>query len=155
LHIKKRIVKVGWGKVSSQLNQQVAKAVQNNASRNGYLGNINETITEEKLKQDFSEYGEVELINIIPDKNIAFVNFTDILSAVKAVEGIQNNEDYKTFKVGYGKDRCGNPPRERFKKNNENRMNNSSTPTNSNGNGNQQSFNSDNSGANNQSEFCV
>jgi len=150
LLIKKRLVKVGWGKLSSQLNQQVAKAVQNKASRNVYLGNINDTITEEKLKQDFSEYGEVELINIIPDKSIAFVNFTDILSAVKAVEGIQNNEDYKTFKVGYGKDRCGNPPRERFKKNNENRMNNG-TPTNSNGTANnQQSFNGDSSGMNNQ-----
>ncbi|KAG4088539.1 negative regulator of differentiation 1 [Neocallimastix lanati (nom. inval.)] len=148
LSIKKRMVKVGWGKMSTQLNQQVAKAVQNNASRNVYLGNINETITEEKLKQDFSEYGEVELINIVPDKNIAFVNFTDILSAVKAVEGIQNKEDYKTFKVGYGKDRCGNPPRERFKKNNDNRMSNG-TPTSSNGN-NQQSINGDNSNTNNQ-----
>jgi len=137
--------------MSTQLNQQVAKAVQNNASRNVYLGNINETITEEKLKQDFSEYGEVELINIVPDKNIAFVNFTDILSAVKAVEGIQNKEDYKTFKVGYGKDRCGNPPRERFKKNNDNRMSNG-TPTSSNGN-NQQSINGDNSNTNNQSKF--
>jgi len=148
LSIKKRMVKVGWGKMSTQLNQQVAKAVQNNASRNVYLGNINETITEEKLKKDFSEYGEVELINIVPDKNIAFVNFTDILSAVKAVEGIQNNEDYKTFKVGYGKDRCGNPPHERYKKNNDNRMSNG-TPTSSNGN-NQQSLNGDNSSINNQ-----
>ncbi|OUM67078.1 hypothetical protein PIROE2DRAFT_66015 [Piromyces sp. E2] len=143
LVIKKRVVKVGWGKLSTQLNQQVAKAVQNKASRNVYLGNINDTITEEKLKQDFSEYGEVELINIIPDKSIAFVNFTDILSAVKAVEGIQNNEDYKNFKVGYGKDRCGNPPRERFKKNDNNRMNNNETPTN--GSSSNQQFNNDGS----------
>jgi len=136
LVIKKRGVKVGWGKISNQLNQQVAKAVQNKASRNVYLGNINDTITEEKLKQDFSEYGEVELINIIPDKSIAFVNFTDILSAVKAVEGIQNNEDYKNFKIGYGKDRCGNPPRERFKKGDNNRLN-TDTPTNGSTSGNQ------------------
>jgi RNA recognition motif-containing protein len=149
LVIKKRSVKVGWGKLSTQLNQQVAKAVQNKASRNVYLGNINDTITEEKLKQDFSEYGEVELINIIPDKNIAFVNFTDILSAVKAVEGIQNNEDYKTFKVGYGKDRCGNPPRERFKKNDNNRMNNNETPTN--GSSSNQQFNNGDGSMNNQS----
>jgi len=136
LVIKKRGVKVGWGKISNQLNQQVAKAVQNKASRNVYLGNINDTITEEKLKQDFSEYGEVELINIIPYKSIAFVNFTDILSAVKAVEGIQNNEDYKNFKIGYGKDRCGNPPRERFKKGDNNRLN-TDTPTNGSTSGNQ------------------
>jgi len=136
LVIKKRGVKVGWGKISNQLNQQVAKAVQNKATRNVYLGNINDTITEEKLKQDFSEYGEIELINIIPDKSIAFVNFTDILSAVKAVEGIQNNEEYKNFKVGYGKDRCGNPPRERFKKGDTNRLN-TDTPTNGSTSGNQ------------------
>jgi len=135
LVIKKRGVKVGWGKISSQLNQQVAKAVQNKATRNVYLGNINDTITEEKLKQDFSEYGEVELINIVPDKSIAFVNFTDILSAVKAVEGIQTKEDYKSFKIGYGKDRCGNPPRERFKKNDTGRLS-TDTPTNGSTSGN-------------------
>jgi len=143
LIIKKRAVKVGWGKITNQLSQQVAKAVQNKASRNVYLGNINDTITEEKLKQDFSEYGEIELINIIPDKSIAFINFTDILSAVKAVEGIQNNEDYKTFKVGYGKDRCGNPPRERYKKGDNNHMN-SGTPTNGSSSANQQ-YNGDGS----------
>ncbi|KAI9260718.1 hypothetical protein BDA99DRAFT_560776 [Phascolomyces articulosus] len=110
LVIKNRRLKIGWGKASA-LSPSVLSAVQNGGSRNVYLGNIDETITEEKLKQDFSDYGEIELVNTLKEKNCAFVNFTSIAAAVRAIEGIRSKEEYKKFRINYGKDRCGNPPR--------------------------------------------
>ncbi|KAG0181751.1 hypothetical protein DFQ28_002574 [Apophysomyces sp. BC1034] len=108
--IKNRRLKVGWGKPSA-LPAAVVAAVQNGGSRNVYLGNIDESITEEKLKQDFSDYGEIELVNTLKEKNCAFVNFTSIAAAVRAIDGIRSKEEYKKFRINYGKDRCGNPPR--------------------------------------------
>ncbi|KAK9718116.1 hypothetical protein K7432_005719 [Basidiobolus ranarum] len=108
--IKNRRLKVGWGK-NTPLPPAVAMAVQSGATRNVYIGNIDDSITEEKLKQDFSVFGEIELVNTLKDKNCAFVNFNNILSAVKAIDGIKSNFNYTNFRINYGKDRCGNPPR--------------------------------------------
>ncbi|CAM0136083.1 hypothetical protein VKS41_005529 [Umbelopsis sp. WA50703] len=108
--IKNRRLKVGWGKPSA-LSASVIAAVQNGGSRNVYLGNIDETITEDKLRQDFGEYGDIELVNTLKEKNCAFVNFTSIASAVRAIDGIRSKDEYKKFRINYGKDRCGNPPR--------------------------------------------
>jgi RNA recognition motif-containing protein len=110
ISIKGRRLKGGWGK-PVQIPASVMMAVQNGASRNVYIGNLDETITEEKLRTDFSEYGEIELINFLTEKSCAFVNFTSIQSAMNALEGIKSKDDYKKLKVNYGKDRCGNPPR--------------------------------------------
>jgi RNA recognition motif-containing protein len=110
LVIKNRRLKVGWGKPSA-LPLHVYQAVQNGGSRNVYIGNIDESITEEKLKHDFSEYGDIELVNTLKEKNCAFVNFTSIAGAVRAIDGIRSKEEYKKFRINYGKDRCGNPPR--------------------------------------------
>ncbi|KAL0088559.1 negative regulator of differentiation 1 [Phycomyces blakesleeanus] len=108
--IKNRRLKIGWGKASS-LPSAVVAAIQNGGSRNVYLGNMDDSMTEEKLKQDFSDYGDIELVNTLKEKNCAFVNFTSIAAAVRAMEGIRSKEEYKKFRINYGKDRCGNPPR--------------------------------------------
>lgn len=110
LVIKNRRLKLGWGKPSA-LTFQELYAVQNGGSRNVYIGNIDDSMTEEKLKHDFSEYGDIELVNALREKNCAFVNFTGIASAVRAIEGIRTKEEYKKFRINYGKDRCGNPSR--------------------------------------------
>ncbi|KAJ3286576.1 hypothetical protein HK104_008972 [Borealophlyctis nickersoniae] len=108
--LKGKRLKVGWGK-AVPLPATVAGAVQAGASRNVYIGAIDETVTEDRLRKDFSDFGDIELVNIIPDKNIGFVNFIDILSAVKAVETMKTSHEYSKYKINYGKDRCGNPPR--------------------------------------------
>ena len=111
LVFKGKKVKIGWGK-PTPLPTSVQTAVQqHSASRNVYIGSTDDQINEERLHNDFGEYGEIELINLIPDKNIAFVNFTDILSAIRAVEAMKVNPDYHRYKINYGKDRCGNAPR--------------------------------------------
>ena len=112
LMIHNRRLKIGWGKHSGALPAAIALAVSGGASRNVYIGNLDESWTEERLRQDFSEYGEIELVNALREKSCAFVNFTNIANAIKAIEAIRSREDYQRFKVNFGKDRCGNAPRQ-------------------------------------------
>jgi hypothetical protein len=44
-------------------------------------------------------------------RNCAFINFTNISSAIKAIEGIKSKPDYTSLRIAHGKDRCANPPR--------------------------------------------
>lgn len=112
LMIHNRRLKIGWGKHSGALPPAIALAVSGGASRNVYVGNLDDSWTEDRLRQDFSEYGEIELVNTLREKSCAFVNFTNIANAIKAIEAIRGREEYKRFKVNFGKDRCGNPPRQ-------------------------------------------
>ena len=112
LMIHNRRLKIGWGKHSGALPPAIALAVSGGASRNVYVGNLDESWTEERLRQDFSEYGEIELVNTLREKSCAFVNFTNISNAIKAIEAIRSRDDYQRFKVNFGKDRCGNAPRQ-------------------------------------------
>ena len=47
------------------------------ATRNVYVGNIEdfELFGEEKLKRDFGEYGEIELVNFLKEKCVCSVQF--------------------------------------------------------------------------------
>lgn len=58
--------------------------VQAGGSRNVYVGSIEDfdMYSDEKLRSDFGEYGEIELINFLKEKQCAFVNFTNITNAV-------------------------------------------------------------------------
>ncbi|KAF2456535.1 hypothetical protein BDY21DRAFT_53346 [Lineolata rhizophorae] len=120
LMIHNRRLKIGWGKHSGALPPAIALAVSGGASRNVYIGNLDESWTEERLRQDFSEYGEIELVNTLREKSCAFVNFTNIANAIKAIEAVRGRDEYKRFKINFGKDRCGNPPRQVGSNNNGN-----------------------------------
>ena len=111
--VHNRRLKVGWGKHTGPLSPGLALAVQAGASRNVYIGNINDPalMDEEKIRADLSEYGELEMVNTLPERNCAFANFTNIQSAIKCIEGLKYNKDYQSVKISFGKDRCGNPPR--------------------------------------------
>lgn len=114
LVVKGRRLRVGWGKPST-VTTQISQAVQAGATRNIYIGGINDNLTEDKLRADFSVYGEIELINFLKEKSCAFVNFTAVSAAINAINGIRERPEYSTFKINYGKDRCGNPPKHTFR----------------------------------------
>ncbi|CCG22297.1 RNA-binding protein [Candida orthopsilosis Co 90-125] len=96
--------------------------------------------SEEELRLDFSRIGGLEQINFYHNKECAFLNFLNISDAIKVVRAFECEEPnavvnltkslrgdqaaanalyqkYKLFKVNFGKDRCGNPPKFSFKKN--------------------------------------
>ncbi|KAI9809537.1 MAG: hypothetical protein M1827_006772 [Pycnora praestabilis] len=123
LMIHNRRLKIGWGKHSGALPPAIALAVSGGASRNVYIGNLDESWTEERLRQDFSEYGEIELVNALREKSCAFVNFTNIANAIKAIEAVRGREEYRRFKINFGKDRCGNAPRQVSNNNNQQQQN--------------------------------
>ncbi|KAK2463057.1 hypothetical protein APHAL10511_004712 [Amanita phalloides] len=113
LTLNNRRLKIGWGKNSGPLPPSLALAVHSGATRNVYIGNVEdfETFAEEKLKRDFGEYGDIELVNFLKEKNCAFVNFTNISNAIKAIDGIKSKPEYVNLRIAHGKDRCANPPR--------------------------------------------
>ena len=114
LTIHNRRIKVGWGKHSGPLSNALSLAVSNGASRNIYIGNLNdfEFYNPQKLRTDFSKFGDIEQINYLEEKNCAFINFVNIANAIKAIDGIKSFPDYKNLKINFGKDRCGNLPRQ-------------------------------------------
>ncbi|CAO3648270.1 unnamed protein product [Cunninghamella echinulata] len=120
--VKGRRLRVGWGKPTA-IPTPTLIAIQQGASRNIYLGGTENKFTVDQLRQDFAEFGDMELISILPEKNCAFVNFTNINSAMKAVKGIKSKPDYASLKVNYGKDRCDGPPRRRNPNQQQNQQN--------------------------------
>ncbi|KAJ7165518.1 hypothetical protein C8R43DRAFT_878284 [Mycena crocata] len=113
LTLNNRRLKVGWGKNSGPLAPTLALAVHAGATRNVYIGNVEdfEVFSEERLKADFGEFGDIELVNFLKEKNCAFVNFTNISNAIKAIDSIKNRPEYANLRIAHGKDRCANPPR--------------------------------------------
>ena len=70
LTLNNRRLKIGWGKNAGPLPPALALAVHSGATRNVYVGNIEDfdKFNEEKLKRDFGEYGEIELVNFLKEK---------------------------------------------------------------------------------------
>ncbi|CAR29416.1 ZYRO0G08140p [Zygosaccharomyces rouxii] len=117
--IQKRRCRVGWGKHPGSLENALALAVSNGASRNVYVGNINfdedskredPIFTESSLRSIFQQWGEVEQINYLPERNCCFVNYTNISNAILAIDKIKGHPVFKDLKINFGKDRCGNVP---------------------------------------------
>ena len=70
LTLNNRRLKIGWGKNSGPLPPALALAVHSGATRNVYIGNIEdfESFNEDRLKRDFGEYGDIELVNFLKEK---------------------------------------------------------------------------------------
>jgi hypothetical protein len=104
-------LKIGWGK-PSPVPQQVALAIsQSNASRNVYLGGLDEGMTEEQLRDDLSRFGLIDQVKIVRDKNIGFVHFLSITTATKVVNTLPTEPQWAGKRVNYGKDRCAYIPK--------------------------------------------
>ncbi|TIA92948.1 hypothetical protein E3P99_00410 [Wallemia hederae] len=104
-------LRFGWGK-NSQIATNVLLAVQqSNASRNVYIGGIDDNTTEESLAKDLSRFGPIDQIKIVRDKNIAFVHYLSIAIAIKVVNELPHDPKYSNKRINYGKDRCAYIPR--------------------------------------------
>ncbi|KAK3078405.1 hypothetical protein LTS18_007592, partial [Coniosporium uncinatum] len=107
LSIRGQDIKIGWGK-PSQVPTSVALAVQQSgASRNVYLGNLSEDVTEDELREDLGKFGPIDTVKIVREKSIGFVHFLSIGNAVKAVAQLPQEPKWQPpRRVYYGKDRC-------------------------------------------------
>lgn len=76
-------LKIGWGKPSPVPSQVALSIQQSNASRNVYIGGLDEGMTEEQLRDDLSRFGLIDQVKIVRDKNIGFVHFLSISTATK------------------------------------------------------------------------
>ncbi|KAI0079843.1 hypothetical protein K474DRAFT_476783 [Panus rudis PR-1116 ss-1] len=104
-------LKIGWGK-PSPVPSQVALAIQqSNASRNVYLGGLDENVTEEQLRDDLSRFGLIDQVKIVRDKNIGFVHFLSIATATKVVNTLPTEPAWAGKRINYGKDRCAYIPK--------------------------------------------
>ena len=76
-------LKIGWGKASN-VPPSIAMAVtQNQATRNVFVGNLPEAMNEQELRNVCSKFGPIDQVKIVRDKNIGFVHFLSISTAIK------------------------------------------------------------------------
>lgn len=124
-------LKIGWGKPSPVPAQVQLAITQSNASRNVYLGGLDEGMTEEMLRDDLSRFGLIDQVKIVRDKNIGFVHFLSIAIATKVrrpaflslpsmliiqlnlqvVNTLPTEPAWAGKRVNYGKDRCAYIPK--------------------------------------------
>lgn len=110
VYIGTRSIKVGWGK-SAVVTADLMTAVQGGVTRNVFIGRIEEETSVEELKVQMTKYGEVEKVDVLPKKKIAFIHFLDISSAVKCVQALRTSEERSPGKtINYGPDRCASQP---------------------------------------------
>ncbi|KAI8139180.1 armadillo-type protein [Fennellomyces sp. T-0311] len=92
---------------SSSTQSSPSSAAAQIPSRALWLGNITPSLSVADLVQLFSCYGTVESARILSDKECAFVNFTNVESAVAARNDLETRLGSKlqgaTVRVGYGK----------------------------------------------------
>jgi RNA recognition motif-containing protein len=74
-----------------------------------YIGNLSYSVTNDQLKELFTNYGEVTNTNIIDGKGFGFVEMASSNEAEKAKEGLNETEfEGRTIKVDEAR-----PPRPR------------------------------------------
>ncbi|ORZ04352.1 hypothetical protein BCR42DRAFT_398689 [Absidia repens] len=107
LQIHENEVKVGWGKPSA-LNYSMQSAILDGASRNVFINHLDPGMDSDALAATLSRFGEIEMVKILPEKNIGFVYFCNIPSAMNCVNALSADPTWQGHRVSYGRDRCIN-----------------------------------------------
>lgn len=86
------------------------------------LGNLEETVTEASLRDELSRFGHIDQVKIVRDKNIGFVHFLSIATAMKVVTDLPKDPEWQGRRVNYGKDRCAYVPRNQHQQQQHNQL---------------------------------
>jgi len=81
-------IRVNWAK-STPIHPEILAQVRQGATRNLFVGNIEEHISEDLVRELFAPFGEFDSIVLLRQKKIAFVNFASLKSALKAKDALQ------------------------------------------------------------------
>nr|KIR85433.1 cytoplasmic protein [Cryptococcus tetragattii IND107] len=104
-------LKIGWGK-PSMVHPTVAAAVASSqATRNVFVGNLDPETNEQDLRNELSRFGPIDQVKIVRDKNIGFIHFLSISTAMKVVATLPTEQGWEGKRVNYGKDRCAYVPK--------------------------------------------
>lgn len=103
--IKGTDIKLGWAK-SAPLAGDLYAAIQNGATRCIFLGSLDNSYNEYTLNNEFSVFGPLESIKVLPEKRIAFVQYLSISSAIRAMGEYGKDPRWISKRIAYGKDHC-------------------------------------------------
>ncbi|KAI9269993.1 armadillo-type protein [Helicostylum pulchrum] len=93
---------------TSNLNAQQQQQQHNSAiSRSLWIGNIDMSITVDGLTRLFSNYGPIESVRLLMEKECAFINFYHLDDAVRAKDDVLSNLSGRIgsciVRIGYGR----------------------------------------------------
>jgi len=108
---RRRPLPLACSKPSAVSANVLAAVQQSGATRNVYLGNLDEEVTEQTLRDDLSRFGPIDQVKIVRDKNIGFVHFLSIATAIKVVQNLPQEPGWVGRRVAYGKDRTAYVPK--------------------------------------------
>lgn len=90
-----------------QQQQQQQQQIQQAATRSLWVGNIDHTVTIDLLTQVFSNFGAIESVRLLVEKECGFVNFFQTEDAVRAKEEVLGRMGGRIgqciVRIGYGK----------------------------------------------------
>jgi len=81
-------IRVNWAK-STPIHPEMLAQIRQGATRNLFVGNVEDHISEDNLREVFAPYGDLDSIVVLRPKKIAFVNFAALKSALKARDALQ------------------------------------------------------------------
>lgn len=90
LALKGSELKIGWGKPSFVAPHVAQAVLSNQATRNVFIGNLEETTNEEDLRNVCGQFGPIDQVKIVRDKNIGFVHFLSISTAMKVSQSLRS-----------------------------------------------------------------
>lgn len=82
-------------------------SVQQNVSRSLWIGNIDASITVDSLTRLFSNYGPIESVRLLLEKECAFINYYHLEDSIHAKEDVLGNLGGRIgaciVRIGYGR----------------------------------------------------
>jgi len=93
-------IRVGWGKPEPS-----GADAGPPPCRNLWIGNVGPEISEEVLRNHFGQFGVIDRVRLMPQKNCAFINFVSLEAATKSKQHMNGAMiGGRSIKINYGRD---------------------------------------------------
>jgi len=99
--------KVGWGN-PAPISPAIMEAIEQGATRTLFVPKIPNGLSAEAIAIECGRFGEIQKVDIVPKKNIAFVHFCSIKSCLAAKDSLGQSGPFTGIRLNFGKDPCDN-----------------------------------------------